>query len=414
MPISSVTPDYKAIGNAPIPLLEEFLTFDDKANWELVATGADMTLAPNGVLNGSRYLNIASGITVAAETILLSRRTFKLPAKVTFALSMSQRIINQNVFVEMVAVDASGAVETNETFASALLNDAANVAGLQFQATTAANAIAIVRGGGVSDLVSANIAFLTTVATGGGPNFIPATLFEIAADSEEVVFSARAVDTFGAAVIPIRRTQCLPDPQKLYKIRIRVRNGGVAPASTTDVRLHFLRVMETTRLTVDMARHAGRNGDAANSLPVVVNNVGGLVLAALPAGTAEIGRVGNNAQTAAGGIPTAARLVSAAATTNATLVKATVGRLYGIRCYNAAITVRYLKLYNKATAPVPGTDTPVLTFALKPSDQFDLSFDAVGFSFPLGIGFALTTGSADADTGALTAADIVGLNVLFA
>lgn len=147
---------------------------------------------------------------------------------------------------------------------------------------------------------------------------------------------------------------------------------------------------------------------------------------ALPAGTNLMGKVGidqttagttngvvQNATSATGGISTTTRLLSAAATTNATSAKASAGRLYSIQGYNAATTVRYLKLYNKASAPTVGTDTPVKTLALPPGVGF--AFDwPVGYSFVTGIAFALTTGSADADTGALTAADVVGLNLDYA
>lgn len=51
------------------------------------------------------------------------------------------------------------------------------------------------------------------------------------------------------------------------------------------------------------------------------------------------------------GTLTTARLISAAGTTNATNVKATPGRVFHIFGYNAATSVTYLKLYNKATAP---------------------------------------------------------------
>ena len=78
--------------------------------------------------------------------------------------------------------------------------------------------------------------------------------------------------------------------------------------------------------------------------------------------------------------------------------------------YNANVAVRYLKFYNKATAPTVGTDTPVLTIALAPSAAFNITFP-MGRYFATGIGYGLSTGSADNDTGALTAADIVGLNV---
>lgn len=107
----------------------------------------------------------------------------------------------------------------------------------------------------------------------------------------------------------------------------------------------------------------------------------------------------------------ASRIVSAAASTNATSAKASAGDLHRIRGYNAAAAVRYLKIYNKASAPTVGTDTPVLTYALAPSREFDINVG--GFYFSTGIAYAMTTGSADADTGALTAADVVGLNVTY-
>lgn len=106
------------------------------------------------------------------------------------------------------------------------------------------------------------------------------------------------------------------------------------------------------------------------------------------------------------------RIVSAAASTNATSAKASAGDLISAMGYNATITVRYLKFYNKASAPTVGTDVPVLTIALAPSSAFERSLDALYFS--TGIAYAMTTGSADADTGALTAGDVLGLNVVYA
>lgn len=129
----------------------------------------------------------------------------------------------------------------------------------------------------------------------------------------------------------------------------------------------------------------------------------------LGAGANLVGDVGLQVRTTAGGIASVARLLSAAATTNATSAKASAGRLYKARGYNAATSVRYLKLYNKASAPTVGTDTPIATLALGPSQAFDIDLQPLGEYFSTGIAYALTTGSADTDTGALTAADIVGL-----
>jgi len=107
-----------------------------------------------------------------------------------------------------------------------------------------------------------------------------------------------------------------------------------------------------------------------------------------------------------------ARIVSSAASTNATLIKSSPGYGFGIMGYNNNAAARYLKLYNKATAPVVGTDIPILTFYIEPSDSF--AFDLSGVRFTAGIGLAITTGSPDADTTAIGGGDIMGLNMVYA
>lgn len=107
------------------------------------------------------------------------------------------------------------------------------------------------------------------------------------------------------------------------------------------------------------------------------------------------------------------RLVSAAASVNATLVKSTAGKVHKLIGYNAAAALRFLKIYNKASAPTVGTDTPALTITLPASAAFALDFPNGGQHFATGIGYGFTTAAADADTSALTAADIVGFNVIY-
>lgn len=111
---------------------------------------------------------------------------------------------------------------------------------------------------------------------------------------------------------------------------------------------------------------------------------------------------------------TVSRIVSSANSTNATAGKASAGDLHVISCQNTNAAVRYLKLYNKASAPTVGTDTPIMTIALTATSTFELSFPNGGLYFSTGIAYALTTGSADADTGAVGAGDILGLNVVYA
>ncbi|HYC98492.1 hypothetical protein [Brevundimonas sp.] len=104
-------------------------------------------------------------------------------------------------------------------------------------------------------------------------------------------------------------------------------------------------------------------------------------------------------------------LPSAAASVNATIVKAAAGDLHRLSGYNAAASVRYLKFYNKATEPSEA-DTPILIYALQPTSDF--AIDAGGFYCSAGISYRMTTGAANNDTGALTLADIVALTVTYA
>lgn len=98
-----------------------------------------------------------------------------------------------------------------------------------------------------------------------------------------------------------------------------------------------------------------------------------------------------------------------AASTNATSVKASAGQLYDIECYNLNASPRYLKLYNKASAPTVGTDVPVRTILIPGNTAGGgvARFIALGLAFSTGIAFALTTGVADTDTGAVAANEIV-------
>lgn len=102
------------------------------------------------------------------------------------------------------------------------------------------------------------------------------------------------------------------------------------------------------------------------------------------------------------------RLLSAAGTTNATNVKGSAGYVRQISGNNVSGSARYLKLYDKATAPMVGTDTPRKTHYLPAGQSF--VFDCNDL-YATGIGFAITGAAADNDTTAITAGDIVCLNV---
>jgi hypothetical protein len=99
--------------------------------------------------------------------------------------------------------------------------------------------------------------------------------------------------------------------------------------------------------------------------------------------------------------------VVAAATTNATSLKASAGNIAAIDLFNVATYMVFLKLYNKASAPTVGTDIPVWTIPLPASGGFSIDFSQ-GEYFSTGIAFAITKLQADSDTTALVAGDVTG------
>lgn len=102
------------------------------------------------------------------------------------------------------------------------------------------------------------------------------------------------------------------------------------------------------------------------------------------------------------------RILTAAASTNPTLAKATPGTVRTIVGYNAAAYPVYLKTHDLAVAPTVGTTPVRQTFYLPPLSPF--AFDRNDY-FAVGIAYSLTKAVADNDTTALVAGDILALNV---
>lgn len=108
--------------------------------------------------------------------------------------------------------------------------------------------------------------------------------------------------------------------------------------------------------------------------------------------------------TATGGA-TPWKLISAAGT-NATSVKSSAGAIYGLVISNTVVASRWLKLYDKSTAPTVGTDAPVQTIEVKGGSQIVIQHP-VGAGFATGIGLAITGAAADNDATAVGAGDVV-------
>lgn len=167
----------------------------------------------------------------------------------------------------------------------------------------------------------------------------------------------------------------------------------------------------TTAFTTGPVTGTVRASTGAGSVAIDgVPSVNVSTLPALPAGANLAGKFNVASQTTGGA--TSFRLISAA-TTNATNIKASAGTLYALSAFNNGASAAYLKIYNKATAPTVGTDTPVATIMIPASGGVVLSLNDIGMALGTGIGYAITGAMADADTTAVAAAQ-VAVNGLYA
>jgi len=86
-------------------------------------------------------------------------------------------------------------------------------------------------------------------------------------------------------------------------------------------------------------------------------------------------------------------------------VTAEATRVFGWSLTNSAGTIRYLKLYNKATAATQA-DTPVFTIGI-PTLSTVTFYPSGGVNFPLGLSARCVTEAADAGTTGATSGDVL-------
>jgi hypothetical protein len=81
-----------------------------------------------------------------------------------------------------------------------------------------------------------------------------------------------------------------------------------------------------------------------------------------------------------------------------------------ISASNVNAAARYLKFYNKATAPTVGTDVPVLTYIIPGNTAgagTNIPLPPQGINFSTGISFATTTEATDAGSTGVAVSEIV-------
>jgi hypothetical protein len=101
-----------------------------------------------------------------------------------------------------------------------------------------------------------------------------------------------------------------------------------------------------------------------------------------------------------------------AATTNATNVKASAGKVYLLDMFNSDTVGYWVKMYNKASAPTVGTDVPVAT-RFVPAGGGAVIATAEGIPFTTGIAFGTTLNATDSDTTVVTTANKLVINIRY-
>ena len=88
------------------------------------------------------------------------------------------------------------------------------------------------------------------------------------------------------------------------------------------------------------------------------------------------------------------------------VVKNSAGQLYGYALFNTTASVRYVKIYDKATGPT-SSDTPKKRIMLPPGGGANMPATGCGIAFANGIAIRITTGPGDSDTGAASTNDVL-------
>lgn len=400
------------VGTARDRFFENFHGFDTSpsGDWELVQTGPGMTIT--GPLGGAAagsgpYLNINSG-TQVGKTIILSRSTFSAPVDLRYQISASQRIANNRFIIGFVQVDEAGNIVTDTALTTAPdIQNARNAVFHQHDGIDPVIAQLRVRAAGSAiDTVANNFgAGFTTVATGSSPNFIAATTYGLMMERDKINTRAWGQNILTNTGGQFSYDRLMINPTRMYKLIIIVENNGV-PASATAWRLHLVNVLDATRFDVS-PRSAGIT-DQSKAFPVVATVIGGTLPTVTTVTTVSTVTAVTNAGTPAA--PATPFILNSAASTNEQLILTGTSGLYAFYATNTGASVAFVKLYNKATAPV-STDVPAMIIPVPAAVSgvpgvATLPIGFNGFRFALGLGIRITGGVADNDTTAVAAGQV--------
>lgn len=270
--------------------------------------------------------------------------------------------------------------------------------GQSAQTATVNNILTPVAGSGSVDTTGYRSFAVQVVSTGTGGTFI----FEGSNDGTNF----QAIPVYNQALVvrvPIVTAITATASQFIYEgscnfkyLRLRIATtitGGSIRAYTVFIKSELSNTIQTVA-----------NGTAANLLTTVSGTVtANIGTGSIAAGTNAIGDFGVQYRANATGAASRTHLISAG-TTNATVVKASAGRLLGWAITNSSAAWKYVKLHNQATTPTAGSGV-VQTIGVPPNSVREMSFDG-GIAFSTGIALTTVTGISDTDSAAVTLNDL--------
>lgn len=401
-----------------------------------IKAGSGMTISQS-----AGNLVIATGTTTNSETVIRSVDTFNGALTLKEITTLSQRIANNNFYIELVDVIGDGlaynivntttvdVTKASHGFTAQNVGQRIDICaissvGVPIEAVIAsipdANTIRFTvsgypaSGSGTCSLTGWNkieILYTSTTATnlsfntrrkGWQNTAATATINTSASGHLAAVNSENGVcslsdKTLVAGSALTNRTSWdtnIPLPETTLYLQIRAKNGTTAPASTTTWTIGMTRVEDYIPSQVSLV--STRQQSIGNSLPVTV------LSGSTTAVTGSLTSAGTTTNTP---VTPTTTFTNSAATTNGTVIKGSAGTLWSVAASNINAAVRYLKLYNSTTVTV-GTTTPILTIAIPAGGTVQIDGGSNGIRFATGICLGITTGSADSDTGAVAANEI--------
>lgn len=415
------------------------------------ALGTGITYSQAG---GNLVIN--SGTTANSELILRSVDNFSGPHELRFQTILSQRIVNNNFYVELVDVIGDGLTFTINSAVSVTINipknpfsavnigqsvsigaiaGAAGVPGRYAIASVSGNAVTFTvagwpaTGSGTCSVfgwnfhrstytgtTATNLNYdtarrgwssgdtIATINTSASPGHLAIMTAEdgMAGLLDQLVASSTAVATAQRA----SRVVNMPDEKATLYVQLRCTNGSVAPATTTAWTVGMLSMTEY--VPINVAVNTIRPQPINSVAPVTVQNTPNIGTVTT---VTTVGTVTNITNAGTPTAPATPYFVNSLATTNGALILTGTSGLSAFYATNIGATAAFVKLYNKATAPTVGTDIPEMIVAVPAAvsgvpgvAELTPGFNA--YRFALGLGIAITGAVADSDTTAVAAGQV--------